>query len=468
MSRQPASRRARVAVVASTVLSGCTDVAESVRDDRVRVEADIAQRAAATWIAPDARAELRARYLAAGAEALTDAVAVQIALFNNHRLSATLARFGIARSDVERSGLLRNPRLTASATSFSGGTEFGLTLLQPILELFHRPTRQALAGAALAAAEAEVTAAGLRVVFAVRRALVELRAARDVLAVQRLAVETADSARTLMDELQGAGNTIEARRTEQEIVEARARLATADAELAEHDARTALDTLLGLTGAETAWRLEGPLADAGLASFELGDCETRAVRASLDLRRDRALAQRAAQVLQITEWQGWFDNLAIGPVARKENEDGWGYGPVLELPLPLFDRGDARSAAAALELQALVHEHAATAIEVRSTARRMRERVRAAAKREQFTTEVLVPLHERLLRETIREYNGMQLGAFAVFRRKLEHLAAQRDQIDARRVAWLARLDLEQLFAGSLEHERVDRAPRLQPDQQVR
>ena len=88
----------------------------------------------------------------------------------------------------------------------------------------------------------------------------------------------------------------------------------------------------------------------------------------------------------------------------------------------------------------------------------MRERVRVAAKREQFTSEVLVPLHERLLRETIREYNGMQLGAFAVFRSKLEHLSAQRDQIEARRVAWLARLDLEQLFAGSLEHERIDRA----------
>lgn len=437
--------------------AACSNLEQAVRDDRAQVQINASARVGSAWPEPGHEPALLARYFGPDAtEPLTDAVAVEVALLRNQRLAATLTRLGIARTELARAGLLRNPRLVLAATSFSGGTEFGISLLQPLLDLFHRPLREALAGAALDAARAEVTEQIVRVAFAVRRAMVDLRAAQALLAAHRRAIEAADSARLLMEELHGAGNVIDARLTEQEIVEARARLDTAEAELAVLEARATIDTLLDLSGPQTQWRADQELEEPALDKLDLAGCEARALAASLELQRNRAHATAAAQVAKISDWQAWFDGLTLGAAARRENEDGWGFGPVLELPLPIFDRGDTRATAAALELQALGHEHRALGSEVRAAARRLRDRVHTAVERQRFVAEVMAPLHERLLRETIREYNGMQLGAFAVFRSKLEQLEVAREAVTARAQGWRARLDIEQLFAGAVPADRSD------------
>jgi len=69
---------------------------------------------------------------------------------------------------------------------------------------------------------------------------------------------------------------------------------------------------------------------------------------------------------------------------------------------------------------------------------------------------VELPLHDRLVRETIQNYNAMQIGVFRVLSARAHELDAQRAAVEAARDARLARLDLQELLAGSLARERLD------------
>jgi cobalt-zinc-cadmium efflux system outer membrane protein len=64
------------------------------------------------------------------------------------------------------------------------------------------------------------------------------------------------------------------------------------------------------------------------------------------------------------------------------------------------------------------------------------------------------------VRETLRNYNAMQIGVFDVFVAKQQEIEARRSYVGTLRDAWLARIDLEELMAGGLNDERVSARPR--------
>jgi cobalt-zinc-cadmium efflux system outer membrane protein len=88
-------------------------------------------------------------------------------------------------------------------------------------------------------------------------------------------------------------------------------------------------------------------------------------------------------------------------------------------------------------------------VAIRSAARDRRERALSYAERARRAREDLVPLRARLVRETLREYNAMQIGAFDVLAARRLELAAGREALELLEMAWLARLDLEELCAGA-------------------
>jgi hypothetical protein len=68
----------------------------------------------------------------------------------------------------------------------------------------------------------------------------------------------------------------------------------------------------------------------------------------------------------------------------------------------------------------------------------------------------VVPLRTRHVRETVQQYNAMQIGALEVLAARRLEAAARREETETVRDARIARIDLEELLAGSLDRSRVD------------
>lgn len=447
--------RGAAALLLALCGAGCTDLTDAIAGDAARVADDLAVRTGAplpAWSTSIGDGSLSAEAAALLAAPLTDDTAVKLALLENRSVRASLEALGVARADLLRAGLLRNPVFSAEATLFPGGTELEFGLAQPFLDLFVRPARRAAAAAEQRRVEAVVTREVVRVVFAVRRACVMVRAGEALVARLRDGVGAAVAARELMERLHTAGNVTDPQLTAEEIALAQARLALAEGEMTLADAREATNVLLGLWGEATQWTLAGDLPADPLAGLETAEVEARAIATSLDLAERRARLDALAQAARMHRLEAWLDAAELGVGAKREvGDSALGLGPHFALPLPLFDTGGAGVAAARAELRAARHEHHAFAVAIRSAARQLRARVTALSGKAAYLGAVNQPLRSRLLRETMQNYNAMQTGAFAVLTARQQELAAVREHLAAQRDAWLARLQLEELLAGSFD-----------------
>ena len=440
--------------------AGCTRMPRdggAVRD-QARVRADVARRIGHEVPAPSGTSEDRSldptarRLLEAP---LTEESAVRIAVLNNRTVRGAYERLGIARADLIQAGLIANPVLSGNAKIFSGGTEIEVGLAQPFLDLFLRPLRRRVAAADLEAAQAGVAGYLVRLAYEVRRAVVTARAAERLLALRRHVLETAAASRDLMKSLHDAGNVVDARLTVEEVGLARARIDAAEAEAAAKEAREPLNVLLGLGDGSPAWTLADGLSDAVPENLPPEGAETRAVAASLDLAGLKARVASAEGVACLTRRRGGLGLVEAGPVGKRESGGEWGFGPEAAVTLPLFDQGQARNLGALASLRERQAEETAAEVEVRSAARTFRDRATSLRDRARALRETYLPLRARLVQEVLQNYNAMQIGAFPVLEARQHEIDAQREHLETLREAWTARLDLEEILAGSLDRARL-------------
>ena len=436
--------RAAAAATAALVLGACQSVASRHDDVVDATQAELASRVG------DARFDPAAEVRSLLQDGLTEDEAVRIALANNGAVRAAFARLGIATAELVQAGLLRNPVFSAQgAFVFTGGTEWEINLTQPFVDLFFRPLRERVAERELAAAQALVLAELVQLCAEVRRAFVQVRASQQLVELQQQAVAAATASHELMQRLHGAGNVTDPQRTAERLGEARARLELAAAERAVREAREPLNALLGVFGGDVGWRVDGRLEPGALDGLELDDVEARAVAQSLVLRGQRARIEAAAQSAELQRWP-WLADDTFGLAALREPGGDWGLGPALSVELPLFDQGDATRHKALAVVEQRLHEHAQTAVEVRSAARLLHTRAAFLAERAAFLRDEYLPSTSRLVRETVQNYNAMQIGAFEVLQQKQQQLTAARDYLDTLRELWLVRIDLDELLAGAV------------------
>ncbi|MEO1727039.1 MAG: TolC family protein [Bacteroidota bacterium] len=446
-------------LLVAAVVAGCTSVPRGAGFGAV--QQTVAERADAEvrWYQ---NAALDGEATAAVAALLGDTLqvdeAVQVALLNNRRLQATYERLSIAQADLVQAGLLRNPVFGAGALWSLAEAEppdLAFSVAFDFLGLLTRPLRRAVAAAAFEAEQAHVTDAVLRIVVGVQAAHTEAVAAQQAVELLTAVTQaTALSAQT-MRRLFDAGNVTRLELLEERALHEQTRLdldaATAEGVLA----RERLTRLLGLTGpAATAYRLPQrlpPVPRDSLASQAraLSDLEAEAVAQSLALDAQRHALDAAAQRLGLADATALVGDLEAG--AELEREEGrWELGPEVHLPLPLFDQGQARRAAADAEVRRLRADYYAQAAEVRSVARAARERLLVAQRRALHLQEVVLPLRLDITEQTQRQYNAMQVGTFRLLLAKQQEIDAARQTVAALAAYWQARAAVDALRAGHL------------------
>jgi cobalt-zinc-cadmium efflux system outer membrane protein len=269
------------------------------------------------------------------------------------------------------------------------------------------------------------------------------------LALRRTIAETATAAAELARRLHQAGNLTDLALVRDDLFEEDALIALRGAEADAAAAREAVNAVLGLHGAQTGWRLGDRILEAPMPAIDVGDLEREAVAASLELDAARARLEAGGGRVALARFESFVPHLAAGISAVREGEEGWHLGPAFGLSLPLFDWGQGKRAAAWATVRREQHRYAALAIELRATARAVRERVLAGEEQLSRIRDRLMPLRERLIEESVKQYNAMQLGPFELLQIRREQIDIEERHIDALRNAWAARTAAWQLRAGS-------------------
>jgi len=448
------TRRSSLCVL-GFALAACTSPQHARDDalDRVRSDLD-ARLGTLPHDEPGAVADARIRALLDGG--VDEDEAVRIALLAHRSITASYAELGVHAGDLAQASLWANPILDVGFLFFDDGTEIDLGLSQSFVEVFLRPGRTEVAEHELDAARARVARTIVAHAFRTRRAHVGALAARSRFEMETRRAATTESAVDLSRRLHESGS-FTAREVALEEAELAARLLERSAaESAYLAAREDLTRELGLFGEAADYELAGALRSDPAVGLDLERVESRAIGASLDLAERRAQAAALARSAGIATLEARWSDASLGIGATKDHETSeWGVGPRGSIGIPLADGGGARRFGAEARLAAAEAAHYARAVEIRSYARTFRDRLRSLDADARFARDVHVPAERRVVLETLRNYNAMQVGAFDVLRAQGAEIGAERHAVALLAEAWKARLDLEELFAGRANDERI-------------
>lgn len=439
---------AGVAGCAASKAQNFSSVSDTVRE---RLGAEI------RWSEPDAEPE--ETEVASGP--LTVERAVQVALQNNAALQAEFEELGMARALTLSEQAIENPRVGAEILfppGDEGHTSIELELTQSLTSLLFAPRRAGIGSASVEAAKLRAAESVLDLAHRVRTSFYAHRADLQRLELWQTALAASDASSQGARALYEAGNISALEVYREEAERERLRMAVAEAELRAAESRAALDAELGLWGEDTRWTIErGQPLPGDLPPDE--ELEAAALRQSLGLAAARSQLAAAGARASLSRWQGLIPDLEVGVAAHREEEEGWAVGPIVELEVPLFNQGNGEVASSRAEVRKLQQEYRRDAVRLRSVARAVSAKLRAAEARERHYRAVVLPLQAKILDESRRRVNAMLSGFFELLQAKRDQLEAARDHVTALEEYWIARAELNQLLAGG----RIEPADRSSP-----
>lgn len=435
------------------LLAGCasTSTTSDVRRVRDLTNTDTLARVADTDVDPAADEEAR-RLLS---EPLDADSAVRVSLLNNRHLRAVLREMGIARGRLVQAGLLPNPRVEAELLP-ERNTRLELRVEYEITAAVLAPLRARALEPGLEAARLRAAAAVLSLGYEVRVAFFALQAAERRLnvAVQTLDALAAgrDAARALLE----AGNVPELDAASQVAAYERARIVVAQQELAVATEREHLQRLLGVHGEEARWQIVGELEPVPRSLPPLDRLENRALRASLKLQEAKHHLEGLARRAGVARTSGWLPDIVAdvhtlrgNPEGEPGEADDWLIGGGLNVSIPIFDRNQGIVAALTAELDASLERYYGLAIDLRSAAREARNRLRSAHARALHYQEVILPAQQTVTRQSLLQYNAMQIDVFQLLQARRDELSAELAYVETLREYWTSAVELEALLAGA-------------------
>ena len=376
--------------------------------------------------------------------------AVRIALARNRRLQASFDELGIAASQVAEATVL--PPLSIDIdhkfSSRSNASETEVEAVQDILDLIQIGQRRAAARGELAATRARAVAAAVRIASDVEQAFDDLLAAQQDEELVRTAFQAAQASADLVERQHAAGNTSDlALEREREQAE-RMRIETMRAGLVVSERRARLAALLGV-GEKRDLSAAGPFADLPAAVPNLDDLESVAAGASLER---SALADEAAAAnarLHYATVRAFLPELGVGVSAAQREGLPWAAGPTIRFGLPLFNQQQAARTRASAEEKRARDEGAAVASELAANVEAVRSRAVVAFAEAQQLRNVVVPMRERILSETVLQYNAMNASTFELLAARRDMVDVNRQYIDALRRFWRAMAEVKALRRGA-------------------
>lgn len=423
------SNRALIMLSASALLlAGCVTVDPAV--ERATIEG----RAAALAIPVSSPASIEGE--------ITENDAVALAISQNPGLAADLAEAGLARAEWAQAVL--PPNLIAELTWFNPegrGAVLDVDIRAPVAAILGWPQRRAAARANYDAAQARALLRLIDFSAETRLAWVEAVAARERANMYARILQSAQAALLVAEEIDAQGNAQPLDLTRQRVNALAAQAAAEDAEQAALAAEIRLETRLAAT-AQFPDRLPtetGDLPDSATA-------RSAAIDASLPLAAARADAEAAAQAAGYAGIESLLHGeLGVAlDIANGETERGVS----AHFDIPTNGFGHPQRAAARIRAQQAADRYSALDLEIAAeTELHIMEMGRAAARMEMIRDDWL-PASTLALEQTLQQYNGMQIGVYALLDAFNAQVEAGRAYVDTLERYNRARIALTALMQG--------------------
>jgi len=375
--------------------------------------------------------------------------AVQIALLNNRGLQASYWSVGIAEADLVQAGRLQNPVLDFKRSHGGEQVTIERTLTFNLLGLITAPMASRIEGRRFEQSKLLVSNEALKVAADTRRAWVEAVAAAQTADYAQQVEASAQAGAELAERMRKAGNWSALDLAREQAYHGQTVADVAHARKAAVAAREKLTRLMGLSGAQAAYRLPDHLPDLPAAPRELADVERTAIDERLDIQAARLDTEQTAASLGLSRSTRFINVLDLGAVRNSDGAAG-ARGYELTLEIPLFDWGSARVARAEATYMQSVNLLAQTAANARSEARESYADYRASYDLARHYRDEVVPLRKRISDETLLRYNGMLVSVFELLADAREQSNAVSGYIAALKDYWIAQANLEAALGGRL------------------
>jgi len=374
--------------------------------------------------------------------------AVKIAILNNRGLQADLADLGIAEADLVQAGRLRNPGFTFARLEGGGEREYERKFLFDLMGLLTLSTRSEIEQRRFQATQLRVAEASLRLAQMARQAWFEAVAARQAAKYQEDVFAAAEAGAVLAKRMADAGNFSRQRQQREQLFQAETRADLTRARLAESAARERLARMLGLIGAQRGFTLPDRLPDLPAGMMEEKVVLQRAMDGRLDLNMAKRELDGMAKSLGLVKATHLVNVLEVSYLNNNVSGQPHSRGYEIELSLPIFDWGGARSARAeALYTQAM-HRVAEQAVNAESEVRDAYAGYRTTHELASAYRDEIVPLRKLLSEETLLRYNGMLIGVWDLLADTRGQVAAVNAAIQAQRDFWVAESNLQIALNG--------------------
>jgi outer membrane protein TolC len=438
-----------VAAVLLLVLAGCKSL--SPDGGFSSVEQAVVERtgAEAKWVRSEDEANsVRARVKELLAKPLSAEDAVQIALLNNPGLQAGYAEVGIAEADLVQASRWRGPKLSFARLRRGDEIETERSIFFDVLGLVTIPLSVRGEEKRFEAAKSRAAAEALRVALDTRKAWFGAVAAQETARYMQQVKESAEASAELARRMAAVGNWSKLNQAREQAFYAEATGQLARARHAELASRERLARLMGLWGDDLAFKLPERLPDLPKAPREAGDLEAQALAQRLDVQAARRDAESLAESLGLTKVTRFVSLLEFGLHSNSETGKPRQRGWEIELTIPIFDFGQARTARAERLYMQAVNRAAETAIQARSEVREAYGAYRTAFDLARHYRDEIVPLRKRISEEILLRYNGMLMSIFELLADSREQVAAVNAYIEALREYWVAESDLQMALTG--------------------
>jgi len=207
--------------------------------------------------------------------------------------------------------------------------------------------------------------------------------------------------------------------------------------------------VLGLSGADTRFKLPERLSDLPAGIADATDIEARALADRLDVQAAKKDVESLATSLGLTKTTRFINVLEAGYKTKSETGMPLKRGYEVSVELPLFDWTGAKVARAEYVYMQGVNRAAEIAVNARSEVREAYSDYRTAYDLARHYRDRIVPLRKQIADENQLRYNGMLISVFELLADAREQVVSVNASIESVRDFWLAETDLHLAMTGS-------------------
>ena len=442
------------ALAAALALAGCATVDADRDVEQAAALASDASGAKPKLLRSEReRAEARAQVDSLLGQPLAMDDAVRIAVAHGASLQATLLDGAARSAAAAQSARIPNPVFTferlVRRDEHGHDLDIGRMLAFSVFDILLLPQR--LRAAEFQQQQIRLRAAGdiVQAAAEARQAWVRAVAAGQAALYARQVKDAADASAELARRMQEVGNFSKLQRAREQAFYAEAVAQLARAEQAARATREALVRTLGLDASQAdRLRLPDRLPDLPAAPQEETAIARTALEQRLDVRMARADLEYIARQQGLTRIRSYVDGLHVAAVRNSETGQPPQKGFEVELPLPIFDFGDARRAEAEAQYMAALNRAALVGAHATSQLRETYGAYRTAHDIARHYRNEVVPLRKAIADEMLLKYNGMLIGVFELLADSREQIASVIQAIEAERDFWLADAALRASLVG--------------------